>query len=146
MPSIVSLASGSASGRPRLEAVGVLHVARGHLAREVGARDAERPGGVVDLVVDVGDVRHERDVVALVLEEPLEQREDDERARVADVDPVVDGRAAGVDPDAARARAARGRLTAAGARVVQADRAHGSNVRNAHDLGKLAAATARRSR
>ena len=47
-------------------------------------------------------------VVALVAQEPLEQREDDERPRVADVDAVVDRRPAGVDPDLARRRS-RGR-------------------------------------
>ena len=44
------------------------------------------------------------DVVALVLEEALEQREDDERPRVADVDAAVDRRPAGVDPDAPAGR------------------------------------------
>ena len=47
--------------------------------------------------------------MALVLEEALEQREDDERAGVADVDAAVDGRAAGVDAHAAGSRGSRGR-------------------------------------
>ena len=42
------------------EAVGVLHVRGGHLARELRARHAALAGGVVDLVVHVGDVDHER--------------------------------------------------------------------------------------
>src|SRR3954468_19447641 len=59
----------------------------------------------------------------------LEQREDDERARVADVDAVVDRRTAGVDPHPAGLAglevAQRPR-----ARVVQADRAHGPILAN----------------
>ena len=39
--------------------------------------------GVVDLVVHVGDVLDQRDLVALVLEEPLQQGEDHERPGVA---------------------------------------------------------------
>src|SRR5207248_4639871 len=45
-------------------------------------------------VRDVGD---ERGLVALVLEEALEQREDHVRARVPDVNGPVDGGSAGVD-------------------------------------------------
>ena len=56
------------------QAVGVGEVRRGHLLGELRARDPQRPRGVVDLVVDVGDVRDQRDRVALVLEEALEQR------------------------------------------------------------------------
>ena len=81
--SIVPVAVGSRSGRPEPEAVRVAHVVRRHLAGELLAPDAGLARRVVDLVVHVGDVRDERDVVALVLEEALEQREDDERARVA---------------------------------------------------------------
>ena len=78
------------------------------------ARADGAPAGarrVVDLVVDVGDVRDERRLVALVREEALEQAEDDERARVADVDAPVDGRPARVDADlAAVARPQLGQL------------------------------------
>ena len=56
------------------------------------------PGRGVDLVVHVGDVRDERHLESLVDEKPFEQREDHERARVADVDWPVDGRPAGIDP------------------------------------------------
>ena len=73
-------------GPPEPETVGVGEVRVGHLARELVAGDGRLARGRVDLVVDVGDVGHQRDRVALVLEEPLEQREDHERARVADVD------------------------------------------------------------
>ena len=48
-----------------------------------------------------------RDPVALVHEEPLEQREDDERAGVADVDAAVDRRPARVDARRVPGRAAR---------------------------------------
>src|ERR1019366_1346029 len=57
--------------------------------------------GRVDLVVDVGHVDDQAARVAGVLEEALEQAEDDERARVADMDPCVHRRSADVDPDAA---------------------------------------------
>ena len=86
---------------------------------------------VVDLVVDVGDVGGQHRVVALVAQEALEQREDDERPRVADVDAAVDGRPAGVDADAvAGTRDELLELAALG--VVQPDRvriAHGSLFR-----------------
>src|SRR5204863_5858265 len=66
------------------------------------ARHAGLPGGVVDLVVHVGDVGHERGVVPLVLEESLEEAEDRVRPGVAHVHARVDRGAAGVDAHAAR--------------------------------------------
>ena len=48
-------------------------VRRGHLVGKLHAAHAAAVRSVVDLVVDVGDVRHERHVVPLVLEEALEQ-------------------------------------------------------------------------
>ena len=121
---IVSAASGSWSGRPRPRAVGVLEVGGGHLRASCALGTPCSRGGVVDLVVDVRDVGHERHVVALVLEEALEQREDDVRAGVAHVDSAVDRRAAGVDADLAGVA----RLATAGApaveRVVRANLAH----------------------
>jgi hypothetical protein len=88
------------------ESVGVGHVRVGHLARELGARNAERPRGVVDLVVDVRDVDDQLRRVALMRQEPPEQGKDDERTRIADVDAVVDRRPAGVDPDGLAGRGA----------------------------------------
>ena len=93
-------------GAPELQAIRVGAVVRGHLGGELRARarvgGIRSTRGVVDLVVDVGDVDHERRCVALVLEEALEQAEHDERPRVADVDAAVNGRAAGVDADLSR--------------------------------------------
>ena len=109
-----------AIGPPEAQALGVGEVVRRHLPREVGAGHAERPRGVVDLVVDVGDVGDERRLVALVLEEALEERGDDVGPRVADVDAVVDRRPARVDAHAAGV-ARLERLLAPRARVVQAD-------------------------
>jgi hypothetical protein len=110
-------------GPLQAERARVRDVGLGHLARELLARHAALAGGVVDLVVDVGDVGHEDRLVALVLEEALEQREHDERARVADVHPPVHGRAAGVDAHPRRiARLEWPLLT--GQRVVNADLAH----------------------
>ena len=105
------------------EPVGVLDVPGGHLARELRARHAALARGVVDLVVHVGDVHDQRRVVALVLEEALEQREDHERPRVPDVDPAVDRRAAGVDADPV-AVARLDRDDVAAQRVVNAQLAH----------------------
>ena len=76
----------------------VLLVAARHLQCELLARLAGRARRVVDLVVHVGDVDHERHVVALVLEEALEQGEDDVGARIADVHRAVHGRTARVYP------------------------------------------------
>ena len=51
---------------------------------------------VDDLVVDVGKVLHELYLVAAVLEVAAQQVENDERTRVADMEVVVYGRAAGI--------------------------------------------------
>ena len=50
------------------------------------------------LIVHVGEVLHEHDLVAAVFEIAAQQVEKHEAARVADVDIVVDRRAAGVHP------------------------------------------------
>src|SRR6516162_2624952 len=86
-------------GPTESEAIGVGDVGRSHLASELLARHSGQPGRVVDLVVDIGDVHHERDVIPLVYKEAFEQREHDVRAGVADVHPAVDRRPAGVDAD-----------------------------------------------
>ena len=57
---IVSLGERLVVGAAEAEAVGVGDVGGGHLARELRARHAARARGVVDLVVDVGDVGDER--------------------------------------------------------------------------------------
>ena len=54
-----------------------------------------------DLVVDVGEVLHEGHGIAAVFEVAAEHVEDDKAARVADMEVVVDGRAAGVHLDLA---------------------------------------------
>ena len=103
---------------PQTQAIRVGAVVRGHLLGQLGRRPPRGPRGRVDLVVDVRDVRHEPHAVALVLEEPLELGEDDERPRVADVDARVDGRPARVDAHARRV-ARLERLQRAGSRVVE---------------------------
>ena len=108
-------------GAPEPQPARVVDVVGGHLLGQLGRGAPRGARRVVDLVVDVGDVRHERHVDALVLEEPLELGEDDVRPRVADVHAGVDRRAAGVDAHFARlARLERPYL--AGLRVVEADR------------------------
>ena len=86
-------------GPAEAERVGVGDVAGDHPLRVVGRGDAGLARGRVDLVVDVGDVDDEGRRVALVLEEAAQQREDDVRSPVADVDRAVGGRPARVDPD-----------------------------------------------
>ena len=95
----------------------------GHLLGQLRGGHAGGACGVVDLVVDVGDVLHQRHLVALVLEEALEQGENDERPRVADVDAPVHRGAAGVDAHAA-IRARLEGLAPAAARVVERDVPH----------------------
>ena len=85
-----------------LEVANVLDVpirrARGELrARSVASRD-------VDLVVDVGDVVDERDVVAAQAQPVAKPHADDERARVPDVCARVDRRAAEVHANWSRGR------------------------------------------
>ena len=110
-------------GAAEAEPVRVLDVGGRHLARELLARHAALAGGVVDLVVHVGDVDDERGVVALVFQKALEEREDDERPRVSNVQPAVDGGPAGVDADPpAVARLDRDDLAAQ--RVVDVQPAH----------------------
>jgi hypothetical protein len=67
-------------------------VSAGHLGR----LDALLVRRLDDLVVDVRDVLDEADIVAAVLEVAADHVEAQECARVADVDVVVDGRAAHV--------------------------------------------------
>ena len=88
-------------GPAQAEVLRVLDVPLRRVSRELRAV----PGrGQIDLVVDVRDVLDQRHVVALVLEPALEPHRDDERPRVADVDPLVDGRAAEVHADRAGRR------------------------------------------
>jgi hypothetical protein len=79
---------------------------------------AEPARGRVDLVVDVGNIRHKGDLMTLVREEARQQREDHERPGVADVDPAIDGRPAGVDAHVTGLLRIE-RSKAGGSRVVQ---------------------------
>ena len=83
------------------EAAGVLEVPLRRLARALGAGAR---GGLVDLVVDVGDVVDERDVVAALAQPALVPAREHERPCVADVGACVDGRAADVHADRSRRR------------------------------------------
>ena len=80
-------------------------------------------GARVDLVVDVGDVANVENVIRAVdmAQKPKEDVEDDNRASVADVRVVVDGRAADVEPDRLRVDRREG-LLAACQRVVKTKR------------------------
>ena len=55
-----------------------------------------------DLVVDVGEVLYELDLIAAVLKVAAQRVKDDKRTRIADVEVVVDRRTAGVHLDLAR--------------------------------------------
>jgi len=111
-------------GAPESQAVGVRHIQGGHLAGELRALAPGLACGGIDLVVDVRDVCYKSHVIALVSEKSLQEREDHIRARVADVDPSVDGRSAGVDPDPAR-RTWLERQHPAGTRVMQGNISQG---------------------
>ena len=67
--------------------------------RSLGEAGALAGRGVVDLVVDVGDVDHQRGLVARSLEPALQPHREHERDGVADVDALVDGRPAEVHAD-----------------------------------------------
>jgi hypothetical protein len=123
-------------GAAEPERLGVVDVGGRHLPGELIARHAPLAGGVVDLVVHVGDVGHEGGLVALVLEEALEQGEHHVGAGVPNVDAPVDGRAAGVDPHPGWvARLERAQLSAQ--RVVDANLAHRrERLRGACDGGR----------
>ena len=110
-------------GSPEPQPVGVLDVVGRHLAGERDARDAPLRRGDVDLVVHVRHVDRERDCVAEVLEEALEEAEDDERSGVADMDPVIDGRPADIDRNAP-GLARRERRDGSRAGVVKAKLSH----------------------
>ena len=69
---------------------------------ELVERDALFEGSGNGLVVDVGQVGDEGDVVPLPLEVPVEKVIEEERPVVADVRELVDGRPAGVHADGSR--------------------------------------------
>ena len=117
------------------------------------ARSALAAGrGLVDLVVDVGDVVHEPYLVAPLAQPPRQPREDDERPGVADVGPLVDGRTADVHPDRLGRRRelderARQRvLQTHSAIVVGRDSASASPLRPPHALERLARRQRKRRR
>ena len=110
-------------GPAETEIVGVLEVPLRRPAGQLVARDPLRRRGFIDLVVDVRNVLDQLDPVVLVLEPALQPHRDDERPRVADVDPLVDGRAADVHADRSGRR--RERLLLARERIVEQDR-HGT--------------------
>ena len=87
---------------PHIEALGVrpklLNISLGDLL--IGL--ALLVGTLDDLVVHVGEVLHERHLVAAVLQIAAQHVEHDDRARVADVDVVIHRRAAGVHTHFAR--------------------------------------------
>ena len=93
---MLSVAFGRWSGMPEAEIGRVLEVPLGRLRGELRALARRR---VVDLVVDVRDVVDERHVVAAQLQPRAQPHPEHERPRVADVRPLVDGRAAEVHPD-----------------------------------------------
>ena len=70
--------------------------------RDLLAGDTLLVGALDDLVVHVGEVLHERHLVAAVLQIAAQHVEHDDRARVADVDVVIHRRAAGVHAHFAR--------------------------------------------
>ena len=87
-----------------IEHVGGAHDADklvGELRRDLGGRTALLVGALDNLVVDIGEVLGERDLVAARDEPAANHIEADERAGVADVNVVVDRGAAHVHADLA---------------------------------------------
>src|SRR5205807_7090679 len=83
------------------QVTGVLGIPLGRLRGELWTLAG---GGVVDRVVDVGDVVHERGLVAAGAKAVPQLHAEDERARIADVGALVHSRTAEVHPDRARRR------------------------------------------
>ena len=104
-------------GAAEPELVRVLEVPAGRRRGQLLTSDPLLHRSLVDLVVHVGDVLDERDLVALVLEPALQPDEDDVRPRVPHVDSLVNGGPA--DVHANRARRRRELPLAAGQRVVE---------------------------
>ena len=95
---------GGAGAHIGIEHVGSAHDADelvGELRRDLGGRTALLVGALDDLVVDIGEVLGERDLVAARDKPAANHIEADERAGVADVDVVVDRGAAHVHADLA---------------------------------------------
>ena len=80
----------------------VAHVVGRHLLGQGGHRHAAGFRFVDQLVVDVGDVDDQRDLIAGVDEIAFDRVEDDRPDHVADVAGFVDGRPAKIDADLAR--------------------------------------------
>ena len=89
--------------------IGIEHVGSAHdadelvreLRRDLGSRSALLVGALDDLVIDIGEVLGERDLVAARDEPATNHVKADERAGIADVDVVVDRGAAHVHADLA---------------------------------------------
>jgi len=85
--------------------IGIEHVGGAHdadelvreLRRDLGGSAALLVGALDDLVIDIGEVLGERDLVAARDEPATNHVKADERAGIADVDIIVNGRAADVD-------------------------------------------------
>ena len=86
-------------GVERAEGGHVLAVPAGRLAGDVADRAAALDGAREDLVVDVGDVAHiDHPLRAIdVAQQPEKRVEDDDGARIAQMGPVIDGRAADIE-------------------------------------------------
>ena len=82
--------------------IGVLIVLGDEALAQFLDGDAFLVGAADHLIVDIGEVLNELDLIALVLKVAAKRVEHDERARIADVEIVVDGRAAGIDAHLAR--------------------------------------------
>ena len=86
-------------GASKPEGIRVLEEPCRGALRQLPARNALLHGLGIHLVVDVRDVVYERDLVTPAKEPAPKPHPEHERPRVADVDPLVDGGAADVDPD-----------------------------------------------
>ena len=95
---------GGAGAHIGIEHVGGAHDADelvGELRRDLGGSAALLVGALDDLVIDIGEVLGERDLVAARDEPATNHVKADERAGIADVDVVVDRGAAHIHADLA---------------------------------------------
>ena len=90
--------------------IGVLHAGCMHVGDkgvgvffgDLGSRSTFLERLIDDLVVHVGHILHEGDFEPAPRKIAADRVERDERACIADMDVVIHGRAAGIDPDLAR--------------------------------------------
>lgn len=89
-------------GRTDAQTLGILLVLGDVALSYLGNGDALFIGLLDELVIDVGEVLHELYLIAAVFQITAQHIKYADRTGIADMDVVIHGRAAGIDPDLAR--------------------------------------------